>query len=152
MRGPHVTPGYWKRPDLTRAAFDEEGFYCPGDAMRLEDPDDPARGLIFDGRIAENFKLSTGSWVSVGALRVAAIAAGSPVIEDCVVTGHDRDEIGLLVFPSLAGCRGLCPHLSDAPLAALIREPAVRDALARRAPRVSTPPPSAAAPALRAHS
>lgn len=130
VRGPHVTPGYWKRADLTRAAFDDEGYYCPGDAMRLEDPADPARGLIFDGRIAENFKLSTGNWVSVGALRVAAIAACAPVIEDCVVTGHDRDEIGLLVFPSLAGCRGLCPHLpAEASLAALIREAAVRAAL-----------------------
>jgi len=137
VRGPHVTPGYWKRPDLTRAAFDAEGFYCPGDAMRLEDPDDPARGLIFDGRIAENFKLSTGNWVSVGALRVAAIAAAAPVIEDCVITGADRDEIGLLVFPSLAGCRGLCPGLGDAPLGALIGESAVRAALRRGLERLN---------------
>ena len=131
VRGANVTPGYFKRPDLTRGAFDEEGFYCPGDAMRLEDPRDPARGLVFDGRIAENFKLSTGNWVSVGALRVAAIAACAPAMEDGVLTGHGRDEAGLLVFPSLGGCRGLCPHLpKDAPLAALVREPAVRAALA----------------------
>ncbi|HVM80485.1 MAG TPA: feruloyl-CoA synthase [Stellaceae bacterium] len=131
VRGANVTPGYFRRPDLTEQAFDAEGFYCPGDAMRLEDPRDPTRGLVFDGRIAENFKLSTGSWVSVGALRVAAIAACAPLMEDGVLTGHDRDEAGLLMFPSLAGCRSLCPHLpKDAPLATLVREPAVRAALA----------------------
>jgi len=132
VRGPNVTPGYWRQPELTRAAFDADGFYRPGDAMRLEDPDDPSRGLVFDGRIGENFKLLSGTWVTVGALRVAAIADCAPVIEDAVVTGHERDEIGLLVFPSLAGCRSLCPHLpQDAPLARLVNEPAVRDALAR---------------------
>jgi len=131
VRGPIVTPGYFKRPDLSKTVYDAEGFYCPGDAMRLEDPGDLARGLVFDGRFAENFKLSTGIWVSVGALRVAAIAALAPVMEDGVLTGHDRDEAGLLVFPSLAGCRGLCPHLpKEAPLAALVREPAIRAALA----------------------
>ena len=130
VRGPNITPGYWKRPDLTAAAFDAEGWYKSGDAGRLADPGDPAKGLVFDGRIGENFKLLSGTWVNVGALRVAAIAAGAPVIEDAVVTGHDGDEIGLLVFPSLAGCRRLCPHLpGDAPLAALIAEAAVRRAL-----------------------
>ena len=131
VRGPHITPGYWRRPDLTREAFDEEGFYRPGDAARLADPEDPAQGIVFDGRIGENFKLSTGTWVSTGALRVALIAACAPVIEDAVITGHDRDDIGLLVFPSLAGCRSLCPHLApDATLAALAADAAVRDALA----------------------
>jgi feruloyl-CoA synthase len=130
VRGPNVTPGYWKRADLTAAAFDADGFYRPGDAARLEDPDEPRRGIIFDGRLGENFKLTSGTWVGVGALRVALIAAGAPVIEDAVITGHDRDEIGLLIFPSLAGCRGLCPHLADAPLAALITEDSVRHALA----------------------
>jgi feruloyl-CoA synthase len=131
VRGPNITPGYWKRPDLTAEAFDEEGFYRPGDAARLADPDAPVRGIVFDGRIGENFKLTSGTWVSVGALRIAAIANCAPVIEDAVVTGHDRDEIGLLVFPSLAGCRGLCPHLAaDAPLDKLVAERAVRDALA----------------------
>jgi len=138
VRGPNITPGYFKRADLTRELFDAEGFYCPGDAMRLEDERDPGRGLIFDGRIGENFKLSTGTWVGVGALRVAAIAACGPVMEDGVLTGHDRDEVGLLVFPSLAGCRGLCPHLpKDAPMAALIAEPAVRAALAQGLKRLN---------------
>ena len=131
VRGPNITPGYWKRPDLTAEAFDAEGFYRPGDAARLVDPQDPVRGIVFDGRIGENFKLSSGTWVSTGALRVALIAACAPVIEDAVIAGHDRDEIGLLVFPSLAGCRGLCASLPrDAPLAALVAERAVRDALA----------------------
>ncbi|HUC65806.1 MAG TPA: feruloyl-CoA synthase [Stellaceae bacterium] len=130
VRGPNVTPGYWKRADLTAAAFDEDGFYRPGDAARLEDPGEPRRGIVFDGRLGENFKLTSGTWVGVGALRVALIAAGAPIIEDAVITGHDRDEIGLLIFPSLAGCRGLCPHLADAPLAALIAEDSVRRALA----------------------
>jgi feruloyl-CoA synthase len=130
VKGPNVTPGYWRQPQLTEAAFDEDGFYRPGDAARLEDPAEPRRGLVFDGRIAENFKLLSGTWVTVGALRVAVIAAAAPVIEDAVVAGHDRDAIGLLVFPSLAGCRSLCPELgSDAALAALAASPAVRAAL-----------------------
>jgi feruloyl-CoA synthase len=131
VRGPNVTPGYWRRPDLTEAAFDEDGFYRPGDAARLEDPGDPSRGIVFDGRIGENFKLTSGTWVLVGALRVAAIAAVAPVIEDAVVTGHDRDEVGLLVFPSLAGCRALCPELgASAGLVELAANSKVRAALA----------------------
>lgn len=132
VRGPNVTPGYWRRPDLTQALFDEDGFYRPGDAARLAVPEDPDRGLLFDGRIAENFKLSSGTWVNVGALRIALIAACDPVVADAVVTGHDRDEIGLILFPSLAGCRSLCPHAPpDAPLERLIGEGAVREALGR---------------------
>ena len=131
VRGPNVMPGYWRRPDATAAVFDEDGFYRSGDAACLCDPADPLKGIMFDGRIAENFKLSTGTWVHVGAVRLAAIAACAPVVEDCVITGHDRDEIGAIVFPSVAGCRGLCPHLrADAPLRSLIAEPAIRQALA----------------------
>ncbi len=130
VRGPNVTPGYWRRPDATQAAFDEEGFYRSGDAARFCEPADPMKGLMFDGRITENFKLSTGTWVHVGTLRVALIAAGAPVIEDCVITGHDRDEIGALIFPSVAGCRSLCKDLpADAPLTALVEHPAVHQAL-----------------------
>ena len=139
VRGPNITPGYWRNPELTRAAFDADGFYRPGDAMRLEDPSDPSRGLVFDGRIGENFKLLSGTWVTVGALRIAAIADGAPVIEDAVVTGHERDEVGLLVFPSLAGCRSLCPHLPQgATLATLVAQPTVRAALAKGLARHNT--------------
>jgi feruloyl-CoA synthase len=130
VKGPNVTPGYFKAPDLTAKAFDEEGWLRTGDAVRFADPADPAAGLLFDGRVAENFKLSSGTWVNVGMLRPAVIAAGAPVIEDAVVTGHDRDEIGLLIFPSLAGLRSLCPELgADAKLEVMVGQPAVRAAL-----------------------
>jgi feruloyl-CoA synthase len=102
VRGPNVTPGYHKRPDLTAAAFDEEGFYRIGDAVRFADADHPEKGIVFDGRVAEDFKLSTGTWVNVGAVRVRLIAAADPLIADAVITGHDRDEIGALVFLSPA--------------------------------------------------
>jgi feruloyl-CoA synthase len=98
VRGPNVTPGYYERPDLTKAAFDEEGFYRIGDAVRLADPADPAKGIVFDGRVAEDFKLSTGTWVNVGAVRMKLIAAADPLIQDAVITGHDRNEVGALVF------------------------------------------------------
>jgi len=102
VRGPNVTPGYYKREDLTRAAFDDEGFYCIGDAVKFADADDAAKGIVFDGRVAEDFKLSTGTWVNVGAIRVKLIAAADPLIQDAVITGHDRAEIGALVFLSPA--------------------------------------------------
>ena len=107
MRGPNITPGYYKHPELTAAAFDEEKFFRIGDAGRLEDENDPAQGVVFDGRVAENFKMVTGTWVHAGQLRLQTIAAAAPVIQDAVVTGQDRDEVGLLVFPSLAGCNSL---------------------------------------------
>ena len=102
VRGPNVMPGYFKRPDLTAAAFDTEGFYRIGDAAKFADPASPERGIVFDGRVAEDFKLSTGTWVHVGAMRVKLIAAGDPLIQDAVITGHDRDEIGALLFLSPA--------------------------------------------------
>ena len=108
VRGPHVTPGYLKQPDLTADAFDEEGFYRIGDAGRFANPDDPARGLVFDGRVAEDFKLTSGTWVHAGGLRVKALAATSPVLQDVVVTGHDRDYVGLLAWPNLQACKELC--------------------------------------------
>ncbi|HEX6000143.1 MAG TPA: feruloyl-CoA synthase [Hyphomicrobiaceae bacterium] len=130
VKGPNVTPGYFKAPELSAELFDAEGWLKTGDAVRLADPANPAAGLLFDGRVAENFKLMTGTWVNVGMLRPAVIAAGAPVIDDCVVTGHDRDEIGLLIFPSLAGLRSLCPQLgADASLKDLVGQPAVRAAL-----------------------
>jgi feruloyl-CoA synthase len=115
--GPNVFPGYWKQSDLSAAAFDEEGYYLIGDAVEFVDPERPELGLLFDGRVGEDFKLLTGTWVHVGSLRVAGIDAFSPVAQDIVVTGHDRDEIGFLVFPNIPECRTLCPGLPpDAPV------------------------------------
>ena len=94
MRGTNVTPGYYKRPDLTAAAFDEEGFYRIGDAVKLADAADPAKGIVFDGRVVEDFKLSTGTWVNVGLVRVKLIAAADPIVQDAVITGHDRAKSG----------------------------------------------------------
>ena len=132
VRGPNVTPGYFRRPDLSAQCFDDEGFFKTNDAVRLVDPERPERGLLFDGRIGEDFKLSTATWVSVGALRLEAINALAPVAQDVVVTGHGRDEIGLLIFPNLAGCRTLCRDLSaDAPRLSVVEHPAVRLHVAR---------------------
>jgi len=114
VKGPNITPGYLHRDDLTKAAFDAEGYYCIGDAGRMADPDDPNQGITFDGRVAEDFKLLSGTWVAVGSLRVAILAATSPLLQDAVVTGHDRDEIGLLAWPNLPACRDLAGLGEDA--------------------------------------
>ena len=132
VKGPNVTPGYWKREDLTRAAFDEEGYYRIGDAVRFADEDDHARGIEFAGRVAEEFKLMSGTWVHTGALRVKAIAALAPLAQDIVITGHDRENIGLLIFPNLATCRQLAADLApDAPPAAVLAHEVVQDAIRR---------------------
>jgi feruloyl-CoA synthase len=107
IRAITVTPGYYKRPDLTAAAFDEEGFYRIGDAAVFVDPNDVTQGLIFAGRVVEDFKLMSGTFVHVGSLRVAAIAAASPAIQDAVIAGQDREYIGLLAWPNLSACRQL---------------------------------------------
>ncbi len=98
VQGPNVTPGYWREPELTRAAFDDEGYYRLGDALRFVDDEDPARGLLFDGRIAEDFKLATGTWVSVGPLRTRFLLYCAPYVRDVVIAGHDRDEVTALIF------------------------------------------------------
>jgi len=105
VKGPNVTPGYYGRDDLTKAAFDGEGYYRIGDALKFADPKSPGLGLAFDGRIAEDFKLSTGTWVHVGATRVRLIAAGDPLIQDAVITGHERNEVGALVFLNAAAVK-----------------------------------------------
>ena len=110
LRGPNVTPGYFGRDDLTAMAFDEEGYYRIGDALKFVDPADPALGLAFDGRVAEDFKLVTGTWVHVGALRVKLIAASDPIVQDAVITGHDRDEVAALLFMNPAACAGKSPE------------------------------------------
>ncbi len=110
FRGANITPGYWRAPELTAAAFDEEGYFCTGDAMRFLDDAEPRLGLEFDGRITEDFKLTTGTWVSVGPLRARVNAAGSPYIQDTVITGHNRDDLGALVFPNAEACKGMRPE------------------------------------------
>jgi len=121
VRGPNVTPGYYKRPDLTAAAFDEEGFYRIGDAVRFADPADPAKGIVFDGRVAEDFKLSTGTWVNAGAVRIKLIAAADPLVQDAVITGHDRDEVGALVFLS-AGTKDMSEPAVSSRLSGVLKQ------------------------------
>ena len=104
IKSPSVTPGYWRQPDLTREVFDEEGYYRLGDALRFADERDPERGFVFDGRVAEDFKLATGTWVSVGPLRAKFVAHCAPYVTDVVVAGHDRDDVAALVVPNLAAC------------------------------------------------
>ena len=127
VKGPNVFPGYWKQPRLTQEAFDEDGFYIIGDAVEFVDPTRPEQGLLFDGRVAEDFKLLTGTWVHVGSLRVAGIDALSPVAQDIVVTGHDKDEIGFLVFPNMSECRRLAQLPADAAADQVLRHPAVKE-------------------------
>ncbi|HEX5684290.1 MAG TPA: feruloyl-CoA synthase [Ideonella sp.] len=119
VRGPNVFPGYRDAPELTAKAFDEDGYYLIGDAGCLVDLDEPGHGVAFDGRVAEDFKLMSGTWVSVGTLRVRAVAALSPLAADVVITGHDREEVGLLVFPSPAAKAMDAPQRADKVVAAL---------------------------------
>ncbi|MES2752849.1 MAG: AMP-binding protein [Pseudomonadota bacterium] len=125
LRGVNVMPGYFGRPDLTAAAFDDEGFYCIGDAGEFVDPNDPAKGLIFSGRVVEDFKLTTGTFVLVGSLRPDVIAAASPVVQDALVAGQDRPYIGLLVWPNLDACRRLVGDMA-ATMETIVAHPAVR--------------------------
>jgi feruloyl-CoA synthase len=126
FRGPNVMPGYWRAPEQTREAFDDEGFYRTGDAVRWIDPANPQRGLLFDGRTAEDFKLSTGTFVSVGPLRARIIEAGDPCVQDAVITGLNRDTVGALIFPRLDACRRLAGCADDLPAPQVLHHPAVR--------------------------
>ena len=126
FRGPHVMPGYWRAPEASAAAFDEQGYYCSGDAVRFADPARPELGLMFDGRIAEDFKLSSGTFVSVGPLRARVISAGAPYVQDVVVAGINRDAIGLLVFPRLEQCQVLAGLDASAGAAEILASAPVR--------------------------
>jgi feruloyl-CoA synthase len=127
LRGPSITPGYWRDAALTAAAFDDEGFYRLGDAFRFHDPAVPARGLLFEGRIAEDFKLATGTWVHVGPLRVAFIAHFTPFVRDVVIAGPERDALAALVLPDIDACRRVAPHLDAGTRPdALLADPQVR--------------------------
>jgi len=102
VKGPNVTPGYWNNESATSTAFDEDGFYRMGDAGKLIDEDSPDLGIVFDGRISENFKLASGTWVNVGALRIAGIDCLRPYCLDAVVTGHNQNDIGVILIPNVA--------------------------------------------------
>ena len=125
VKAPTVTPGYWRNTDLTQKAFDEEGYYRFGDALRFVEPGDAARGFLFDGRIAEDFKLATGTWVSAGPLRAALVDAVAPLAKDAVIAGHDRDDVTALIFPDLEQCRALTG-------AAALDDPRLREAFRER--------------------
>jgi feruloyl-CoA synthase len=131
-RGPNVTPGYWRQPELTAAAFDDEGFYKFGDALKAVDPDDFSAGFDFDGRIAEDFKLASGTWVSVGPLRARFVAACAPLVRDVVIAGINRDEVSALVVLDLDGCRLINPTLPSDDLAAIAADPLIRSAFRER--------------------
>jgi feruloyl-CoA synthase len=131
-RGPNVTPGYWRQPELTSAAFDEEGFYKFGDALKFAVADDFDAGFDFDGRIAEDFKLASGTWVSVGPLRARLVAACAPMVRDVVIAGINRDEISALVVLDLDGCRLINPVLPPGDIAAAASDPKIREAFVER--------------------
>jgi feruloyl-CoA synthase len=130
LKGPNVTPGYWRDPAMTAEAFDAEGFYRIGDAVRPVDPADVTRGFIFDGRVSEDFKLSTGTWVNFAAVRAAVIGACAPLIRDVVLTGLDRNFIGAMIFPDLDACTRLAGLPAGTDAATVIEHPAVRQRFA----------------------
>jgi feruloyl-CoA synthase len=134
-RGPNVTPGYWRQPELTAKAFDDEGFYIFGDAIKPADANNFDAGFDFDGRISEDFKLGSGTWVSVGPLRARFVAACAPLVRDVVIAGINRDELSALVMLDLDGCRVVNPALPPDDLAAAASDPKIRQAFAERLAR-----------------
>jgi feruloyl-CoA synthase len=133
VKGPNVTPGYWRDPELTRRAFDDEGYYKFGDAVRFIDEADINKGLLFDGRLAEDFKLSSGTFVNVGPLRSRIIHWFAPYVVDAVITGHDRNFLGMMIVPNLETCRSLATDLpAKASPAEILRHAAVRAKFSER--------------------
>ena len=127
FRGPNVMPGYWRDPENTAKAFDDEGYYCTGDAVKWVDVHDHNKGLMFDGRIAEDFKLSTATFVSVGPLKASIVSQGAPLVQDTVITGLNRDEVGALVFPRMEECRHLAGLAESASVEEVLTHPRVVD-------------------------
>ncbi len=150
LRGPHITPGYWRQDELTKAAFDEEGFYKLGDALKFVDPNNPNIGLLFDGRLAEDYKLSTGTWVSVGPLRARFIDHFAPHVRDVVLAGPDRDDIVALVFPDIEACRKLAGLGAEATPAAIVEAPGLRASFAERLARLAAASPGSSTRITRA--
>ncbi|MCE8000822.1 MAG: AMP-binding protein [Rhodobiaceae bacterium] len=129
VKGECITKGYYKNPEKTADAYDEEGFYKLGDAAKFVDPDNPAEGLVFDGRVVEDFKLSTGTWVSAGRLRVQTVGSSNGILHDALVAGLDEAYIGILGFPNVAACQA-CAGEGDLPVDELVRHPKVLETLA----------------------
>jgi len=151
LRGPHITPGYWRQDHLTREAFDQEGFYKLGDALKFVDPNDPGKGLLFDGRIAEDYKLSTGTWVSVGPLRARFIDLFAPYVRDVVFAGPDRDDIVALMIPDIEACRKLAPGLApDASAAAVLDDVRLRAKFADLLNKLAAASPGSSTRVMRA--
>jgi feruloyl-CoA synthase len=125
-------PGYWRQPEITRTCFDEEGFYKLGDALKPADPDDLSAGFDFDGRVSEDFKLASGTWVSVGPLRARLIAACAPLVRDAVIAGINRDEVSAIIVLDLDGCRLINPTLPADDLVVTARDRLVREAFRER--------------------
>ncbi len=150
LRGPHITPGYWRQDELTRAAFDEEGYYRLGDALKFVDPNKPNIGLLFDGRLAEDFKLSTGTWVSVGSLRARFIDHFAPHIRDVVFAGPDRDDIVALIFPDIEACRKLAGLPAEASPGTVVDAPSLRASFAERLARLAAASPGSSTRIMRA--
>lgn len=141
LKGPNVTPGYWRDTHKTAEAFDEEGFYRIGDAVRYADPNDLSRGFVFDGRVSEDFKLSTGTWVNFATVRASVIGACAPLIRDVVLTGLDRNFIGAMIFPDLEACCRFCGLPGGSEAATVLGHPTIRakfaNSLARLAERAT---------------
>ncbi|HCO56181.1 MAG TPA: feruloyl-CoA synthase, partial [Pelagibacterium sp.] len=145
LKGPNVTPGYWRDAEKTREAFDEDGFYKIGDAVKPADENDISKGFVFDGRVSEDFKLSTGTWVNFASVRKAVIGACAPLVRDVVLTGADRNHLGALIFPDFEACARHAGLPAGTDPAQIAQHSAIRDkfsvelaALARRATGSST--------------
>ncbi len=129
FRGKNLTPGYWRNPEATAKAFDEEGYYKTGDAVKIIDPNDISKGMLFNGRIAENFKLVSGTWVNVGVVKAGLIKQGDGLIVDAVITGHDKTYISAIVIPELNFCRKLADLPASASIKDIVQHPSVKNAL-----------------------
>ncbi|ODS59317.1 MAG: hypothetical protein ABS36_01820 [Acidobacteria bacterium SCN 69-37] len=152
LRGPNITPGYWRDDALTTAAFDEEGFYRMGDAVAPADPDDPtiARGFMFQGRINEDFKLSTGTWVHAGPVRARLLALIGDLAQDVAIAGHGREHLAVLIFPNATACRALVGATGETPLVEVVAHTAVRAAFTERLARYNADNPGSSTAVYRA--
>jgi feruloyl-CoA synthase len=150
VKGPNVTPGYWGDEALTRASFDEDGFYRMGDAIAPVDAADLEKGFVFEGRLNEDFKLSSGTWVRVGALRARLLAIAGDVVQDVVIAGHERDYVAALLFPNAASCRAIAGLPAEAPMTDVIASARVRQAVSARLAGHNTAYPGSSTAVVRA--